>query len=234
MMSGSPPWKPQATLTLVASSIISASWPISQGPKLSPRSQLRSMVFISTASRSGLVIGSCHLVLASARLPRIGVDGADGSAGDIRILQRFDVEFKVFDLAEPLGQGAQQFGELLRLGLRLLHADRLETERRSGRRLRETADIGRNDGRDLGIAASGIAVGHQHDRRAVAGHLDAAIDGAVGDDVVAVRVLDDGTFEAIAHAVAGRRNLPLAVEKQGLGFIGKFIVLRSEYHADRA
>src|SRR4051812_50106043 len=46
MISGSPAWKPQATLTELASSIMAASLPISHAPKPSPRSQLRSIVFM--------------------------------------------------------------------------------------------------------------------------------------------------------------------------------------------
>ena len=41
-----------------------------------------------------------------------GIDGADGGAGDVGILQRFDVEIKVFDRPETVGQGAQQFRRL--------------------------------------------------------------------------------------------------------------------------
>ena len=41
---GSPPWKPQATLAVVISGMIASSAPIGQLPKLSPQSQLMSMV----------------------------------------------------------------------------------------------------------------------------------------------------------------------------------------------
>ncbi len=66
----------------------------------------------------------------------------------------------------------------------------LKRKARPGRRLSKPAEIGGDHGRDLGIAAAGAAVGHQHDRLAVAGHLDAAVHGAVGNDVVAVQMLE--------------------------------------------
>ncbi len=43
MTTGSPAWKPHAMLTDVTSGMSAASWPIGQGPKLSPTSALRSM-----------------------------------------------------------------------------------------------------------------------------------------------------------------------------------------------
>src|ERR1700732_2770614 len=110
-------------LTEVASSIIAASLPISHGPKLSPRSQLRSMVVVMMIGP--LVSGSSGLsvrpndVRRRCDVPGRGIDGADGVAGDIGIMQRLDVEIKAFDVAQPVGQGAQQFPEFAQLGLRL-------------------------------------------------------------------------------------------------------------------
>ena len=46
-------------------------------------------------------------------------------------------------------------------------------------------------------------------------------------------MLEDGAFEPVAHAVAGRRDLPFAVEKQLFGLVGEFVVLRSPHDADR-
>ena len=46
IVSGSPAWPPQATLALVATSIIAASSPIDHGPKPSPRSEFRSILRI--------------------------------------------------------------------------------------------------------------------------------------------------------------------------------------------
>ncbi len=166
------------------------------------------------------------------RLPGAGIDRIDGAARDISTTQGVDVEFGGFEAAQTLGQGAQQVCKLSRLRLRLRHAHGLEPERRSRRRLRQPPEIGRYHGGDLRIAAGGVAIHHQHDRRAIAGHLNAAVDGAVGNDVVAMEMPDDGTFEAIAHAIAGRGNLPIAIEEQRLGVVGKFIVLRTQHHTD--
>ena len=44
MVAGSPAWLPQAMLALVTTSSIAASSPIRQGPKPSPRSELRSIL----------------------------------------------------------------------------------------------------------------------------------------------------------------------------------------------
>src|SRR4051794_30334709 len=46
-------------------------------------------------------------------------------------------------------------------------------------------------------------------------------------------MFDGGPFEAITHAVAGRRNSPLAVKKQVCG-LAELVVLRSHHDADRA
>src|ERR1700694_4132422 len=98
MMSASPAWKPQATLTEVASSIMAASLPISQAPKPSPRSQLRSMVVMLFSVFEFVLPGLVLRPRVRRRnLPRSGVDSADGSAGDVRILQRLDVEIKGLD-----------------------------------------------------------------------------------------------------------------------------------------
>src|SRR3984893_16224829 len=237
MMSASPAWKPQATLTEVASSIMAASLPISHGPKLSPRSQLRSMVVMSVPLREWIFRWSLQSFLRQRvrgrRLPRPGVDRADGAARDVSISECLDVEIEIIDGAEPVGQGAQQFRKLPRLALRLRHAHGLEPKSLAGRSLREPPEIGRDQGRDLGIATAGAAVRHQHDRRTVAGHLDTAVHRAVGDDVVAVQMFDHRTFQAITHAIAGRRDLPFAVQKEGPGFLAEFIVLRTPHHADR-
>ena len=52
-------------------------------------------------------------------MPSGSIDGVDGVAGDVGIMQRVDVEIKVFDSAQPVGQGAQQFGELARGSLQV-------------------------------------------------------------------------------------------------------------------
>src|SRR5258705_5427979 len=165
MISASPAWKPQATLTDVASSIIAASLPISQGPKLSPRSELRSTVFM-------LLLAS---FLSRRTLPRSRIDGTNRAAGDISIPQGLDVEVEIFNAAQPVGHGAQQLREFPGRGLSLRHADRLEAKAVAGWYLREAAEIGGDHGRDLGVAARGSAVRHQHHRLAVARDLNRAV-----------------------------------------------------------
>src|SRR5690348_2086873 len=118
-------------LTLVASSIISASWPITQGPKLSPRSQLRSTVFIGLASLQV----SLWVLGQRASLPGLGIDRTDGAARNIGSLQRLDVELNAFDSVEAVRQGAQQLRELPCFRLRFPHADGFEAERGSGGQL---------------------------------------------------------------------------------------------------
>src|ERR1700677_2954964 len=126
-------------------------------------------------------------------MPRLGVDGADGSACDVSIPQRLDVEIKVLDGAQPVGQGAQQLGKLSGFGLRFGHANRLEAEAAPGGDLREPPEIGRYYGCDLGVAAAGAAIRHQDDRLTVARYLDAAVHRAVGNDVVTMQGADDGS-----------------------------------------
>src|SRR5258708_15550911 len=84
------------------------------------------------------------------RLPRPGVDRADGAARDVSISERLDVEIEILDGAEPVGEAAQQFRKLPRLALRIGHADGLEPKGLAGRSLREPPEIGGDQGRDLG------------------------------------------------------------------------------------
>src|SRR3954462_4265457 len=101
MMSASPAWKPQATLTEVASSIMAASLPISQGPKLSPRSQFRSIVIMSCP----LLWIDVELIL-NLSLPGPRVERVDGRARNISTLQRLDIENGILQVANAVGQGA--------------------------------------------------------------------------------------------------------------------------------
>src|SRR5260221_5135547 len=144
MMSASAAWKPQAMLTEVASSIMAASLPISQAPNPSPRSQLRSMVFIWMSSFWGgdLLSVRCQHIRAGCNLPGDGVDGAHRAAGDISILQRLNVEIKALNGAQTVGQGAQRLPIFPRLCLRFRHGDGLEVKAGRCRNLREPAEIG--------------------------------------------------------------------------------------------
>src|SRR6185312_6332697 len=207
MVSASPAWKPQAMLTEVASSIIAASLPIGQTPKLSPRSQLRSIAMVSCS----VVEMGVLWFRKRPSLPRPAVECIDGGARDIGALQCI-AEVGAACFTHTVWQRPQQAGHGARLGLRLRHGDRLEAETDARRNLREAAKVSRDHGRDLRVTAAGAAIRHQHDRLSVARDLNAAVHSAVGHDVVPMQVLDDRTFKAIAHAVAGRRNLPLAAE----------------------
>src|SRR6516225_378747 len=106
MMSASPAWYPQAMLTELASSIIAASLPISQGPKLSPRSQFRSMVVIGVSVQ--FLIRCQYICLG---VPGPDVDRADRTARDISISKCLHVEFDPVDRAKAIGQGAQEPGD---------------------------------------------------------------------------------------------------------------------------
>ena len=75
-------------------------------------------------------------------LPCSGIDGADGAAGDISILQRLDVEIESLDRPDAIGQATQQLCKLAGLALRLSHADGLEAETTPGGYLREPSEIG--------------------------------------------------------------------------------------------
>ena len=98
-------------------------------------------------------------------------------------------------------------------GFGRLDRHRLERDLGADRQPRERRQVGRNDGRDLGIAAGGLPVREQHDRLAVARHLDRARRDAVGGDVEAAAVLDGAAGEAHPHAVGARPDGVLAVEE---------------------
>jgi len=58
------------------------------------------------------------------------------------------------------------------------------------------------------------------------------MDRAVGHDVVAAGMHHLGPFEPVAHAIAGRRDPPFAIQKDIAGR-AEFVVLRSHHHANR-
>ena len=68
-------------------------------------------------------------------------------------------------------------------GSRPPRRDRGKAHRAARQQAAEARQVDRGDGRDLGIAADGLAVAQQHDRQARARHLDGARTDAVGDDV---------------------------------------------------
>ena len=97
---------------------------------------------------------------------------------------------------------------------------------------RQRRQVGRNHGRDLGIAAGGLPVGQQHDRRAVARHLDRARRDGIGRDVEAAAVLERPAGEAHAHAVGARPDGVFAVEEGRDLAVREVIVLGTLDDAD--
>ena len=77
-------------------------------------------------------------------MPGSGIDRVDGVAGDIGIVQCVDVEINVYNIAQPVGQGAQQFCKFAGLRLCLRHADGLEAKGVPRLYLGEPPEIGRN------------------------------------------------------------------------------------------
>ena len=98
-----------------ASSIIAASLPISHAPNLSPRSQLRSTVFMLWSAFRYCIDCSFRTRCFGQlyREPGSGIDGADRTARDISIVQRIDVEINIYDSPQPVGQGAQPINNFL-------------------------------------------------------------------------------------------------------------------------
>src|SRR4051794_36547426 len=139
---------------------------------------------------------------------------------------------KVFDRSEPVGQGTHELHELQRFSLRFSHADGLEAENLPRLKLRDPTEVCRDHGCQLGVAPGGAAIGHQHDRRAIAGHLNAAVHSAIRDDVVPVKMVDHRAFKPVAHAVARRRYLPFALQKQLYRVLAELVVLRAQHDAD--
>src|SRR5712691_3614101 len=128
-------------------------------------------------------------------------------------------------LIELFPVGAQ---ELVGLG----HADPPEAQPLAGPDLAHAPDIERAYRADLRVATRGLPVGQEHDRLAVADDLDAAHRHAVGDDVVAARVLDAGAAEPRAHAVALLRHLVRPVEQHRDAVTAEAIVLGTQHDAN--
>ena len=70
---------------------------------------------------------------------------------------------------------------------RILALDAIEAERFAGQRLRDLAEIGGDHGRDDRIAAGGLVIGEQHDRRAASRHLHRARDDAAAQELTGSR-----------------------------------------------
>src|SRR4051812_48586489 len=139
---------------------------------------------------------------------------------------------KVFDRSEPVGQGTRELHEVQRFSLRFSHADGLEAENLPRLKLRDPTEVCRDHGCQLGVAPRGAAIGHQHDRRAIARHLNAAVHSAIRDDVVPVKMPNHRAFKPVSHAVARRRYLPFALQKQLYRVLAELVVLRAKHYAD--
>ena len=93
--------------------------------------------------------------------------------------------------------------------------------------LPDAPDVERAHRGDLRVAAGRLPVDQQHDRLAVAGHLDRAERDAVRDDVVAARVRDAGPRQARAHAVGLRQHLVGPAEERRDALGGEAVGLRA-------
>src|SRR5712691_10323739 len=115
------------------------------------------------------------------------------------------------------------------MGLR--HAHLPEAQPLARFDLAHAPDVKRAYRADLRVATRGLPVGQQHDGLAVAYDLDAAQRHAVGDDVVATRVLDARPAEPRAHAVALLRHLIGRVEERRDATRAETVVLGTKHHA---
>ena len=116
-------------------------------------------------------------------------------------------------------------------GLDFLHAHRGKAHRRAGPRLREQRQVVRDDGGDLGIAAGGLVIRHQHDGQTVARHLHGAKDDAIGHDVRPRQGSERFPLQADAHAVAIGRNGKRLGEEGGQAFGREHFRLRARHRA---
>src|SRR5262249_25653343 len=130
-----------------------------------------------------------------------------------RLLVARDDTADEVEAMQPLGvEGAERAGRYhgggecrqLRLlgaaqGLALLGAHRGKADFIARPLAPDGREVGRDDGRDLGIAAGCLVVGEEQDRLARARHLDRPGGDAIGDDVVAVAMRQKRPVEAQAH-----------------------------------
>src|SRR5262249_8526342 len=116
-------------------------------------------------------------------------------------------------LSLPLASGERLDGRLEALPVRtqgrvsLVHAGSLKAEPLTRLDLPHAPDVEGAHGGDLRVASGGLPIHQQDDGLPVAYHLDAAERDTVGDDVVALRVLDPRSPQAGAHAIALGQHL---------------------------
>ena len=204
--SGSPAWKPQATLAESTSCSMSASRPIVQAPKDSPRSALRLMRRGLMGQSQGKVSGVGQAsIMPLIRLPvRSAASSASPSArsGPMR--------------AHPV---VQRRGQRAARGQRLVARHGTKAQHAARPRMRQARQVGADHRGDLGVAADGLRVHAQHDRLAVAGHLHRARRHAFGHDVGAVAgaVPQRRALQAQPHAVGLARDAVVAADEQRPG-----------------
>ncbi len=127
---------------------------------------------------------------------------------------------------------AVELGDMLApRGLGRLDGDRLECDLRADRQPAERRQVGGDDRRDLRIAAGGLAVGQQHDRLAVAGHLDRARRDAVGGDVEAAECRSLRPVSRMPMRSALGPTVYSPAKKAAISSLREIVVLRA---GDRA
>src|SRR5215470_17569994 len=138
----------------------------------------------------------------------------------------------------PLASGEALEGRLEALPVRvegrvsLVHADSLKPEPLTRLDLPDAPDVEGTHGRDLRVASGGLPIHEQDNGLPVAYYLDATERDAVGDDVVALRVLDPRSPQAGAHAVALRQHLVGSLQERGDAARGETVLLGPEHHPD--
>src|SRR5262245_11125637 len=119
-----------------------------------------------------------------------------------------------------------------KLGVRLADVDAAKAEALPRLHLTDAPDVERADRRNLRITACRLPIGQEDDRLTIADHLDPPERHAVGDDVVAARVLDDRSAQARAHAIALWRHLVWAAEQGRDAGRREPIVLGAQHDGD--
>jgi hypothetical protein len=150
----------------------SASLPICQAPKLSPRSALRLILRVII-----LLLEGCRRATRSSS-PRRGIDDAADQIGGVDRLQ-------IEPPASASGPMSAISARSAASRPRCLFGTPPPTPPQSGRSVPvrhhcQARQVGRDHRRDLRIAAGGLAVGEQDDRLALARHLNRTRHGRVG------------------------------------------------------
>src|SRR5262245_7871980 len=135
-------------------------------------------------------------------------------------------------LRRALDHAVESLAMRSQVGMGLCESDVAERDALAGLDLADAVDVERAQGGDLRVPSGGLAIPEQHDGLAVSHPLDSADRHAVGDDVVAANVLDEGPLEASTQAVALRRHLVRPGQEGRDAARGEAIVLGPEHDAD--